>query len=70
MKYTVHVNVTLSVEIDAEDLKKEFGKVTKKLILQEAVQKATLDNAFEFEAKIFDKYEDEVKKARKGISSY
>lgn len=69
MKHTVHVTVTMSVEIDTDDLKREFGKSTKWLILQEAIQKATLNDAFDSSAVIFDSYDDKVK-VRKGIGSY
>lgn len=69
MKHTVHVTVTMSVEIDTDDLKREFGKATKHLIIQEAIQKATLDDAFDSKAIIFDTYDDKVR-VRKGIGSY
>lgn len=69
MKHTVHVTVTMSVEIDTEELKKEFGKSTKKMVLAVAKQIATLDSQFDSSAVIFDTYDDNVK-VRKGISSY
>lgn len=69
MKYTVHVTVTMSVEIDTDDMKAEFGKANKGLILQEAIQKATLNDAFDSKAVIFESYDDSVK-VRKGIGSY
>lgn len=69
MKHTVHVTVTYSVEVDTQDLKNEFGKVTKKMILD--VAKGALDKGamFDCSAKIHDSYDDTVK-SRKGIGSY
>lgn len=71
MKHTVFVTVTMSVEIDDTELKKEFGSVSKKLIYQEAINKAKLKDAIHAKAEIFESYEDEPKKkVRKGIGSY
>ena len=70
MKHTVHVTVTMSVEIDTDELKREFGKVNKGLILQEAIQKAKLEDRFESSATIFESYSDQIKVARKGVGSY
>jgi L-amino acid N-acyltransferase YncA len=70
MKHTVHVTVTMSVEIDTDDVKREFGKVNKKLILQEAIQKAKLEDVFESSANIFESYSDQIKVAQKGVGSY
>lgn len=70
MRHTVHVTVTMSVEIDTEELKREFGKSNKKMILEIAKQIATLDSAFDSKAVIADTWNEEKPKARKGISSY
>lgn len=70
MKHTVHVTVTMSVEIDTDDVKREFGKINKNIILREAIQKAKLKDSFESSAKIFDTHDETTKKVRKGIGSY
>ena len=70
MKHTVHVTVSMSVEIDTDDVKREFGKINKNIILREAIQKAKLEDSFESSAKIFDTYDKTTKKVRKGIGSY
>lgn len=69
MKHTVHVTVTLSVEVDEETLKAEYGKKGKKIILEHAIQSASLSDAFSSKAVIFESYDDSVK-VRKGIGSY
>lgn len=69
MKHTVHVTVTLSVEVDEELLKAEYGKKNKKTILDYAIQNADFSNVFETKAVIFESYDDKVK-VRKGIGSY
>lgn len=69
MKHTVHVTVTLSVEVDEEILKAEYGKKGKKTILEHAIQNADFSNVFDTKAVIFESYDDKVK-VRKGIGSY
>lgn len=70
MKHTVHVTVTMSVEIDTDDVKREFGKINKNIILREAIQKAKLEDSFESSANIFETYSNQIKVARKGVGSY
>lgn len=72
MKHTVHVTVTVSVEVDDKMIKAEYGKVTKKAIVNHAVNNFDVRNAFECKGKIFESYLswDEMKPARKGIGSY
>ncbi len=72
MKYTVNVTVTMSIEVDSDELKKEFGKANKRLILEEAKGKAlTRGSIFDCKAEIVDRYEDKkILKVRKGISSH
>lgn len=72
MKYTVNITVTMSVEVDSDEIKKEFGKVNNRLILEEAKGRMSLDNMFDSKAIIVDKYNDLIpaKIPRKGISSY
>ena len=72
MKYTVNVTVTMSIEVDSDELKKEFGKVNKRLILEEAKGNAlTRGSIFDCKAEIVDQYEDKkILKVRKGISSH
>ena len=69
MKHTVHVTVTLSVEVYDEILKAEYGKKGKKIILEHAIQNANFSNVFDTKAVIFESYDDKAK-ARKGIGSY
>ncbi len=69
MKHTVHVTVTYSVEVDDKDLKCEFGKATKKLILETAKGIFDKGTVFDCVAKVHDSYYDNVK-PRKGIGSY
>jgi hypothetical protein len=72
MKYTVNITVTMSVEVDSDEIKKEFGKVNNRLILEEAKGRMSLDNMFDSKAVIVNKYADlsAVKIPKKGISSY
>ena len=70
MKHSVHVTVSILVEIDDKDLISEFGKATKKLVLQEAINRAKFENAFDTSASVFESYKDEVKKVKRGIGSY
>jgi hypothetical protein len=71
MKYTVFVTVTMSVEVDSKEIKKEFGNVKLKTILDVAKNKATLNDAFDTEAKIFEVYDNApVRKVKRGIGSY
>lgn len=72
MKYTVNVTVTLSIEVDSDELKKEFGKVNNHLILEEAKGSAFIRGSiFDCKTEIVDKYDDKkVVKVRKGISSH
>ncbi len=69
MKHTVHVTVTLSVEVDEDFLKAEYGKKGKKQILEHAIQHADYSKIFDTKAVIFESYDDKVK-VRKGIGSY
>ncbi len=69
MKHTVHVTVTYSIEVDTDDLKREFGKAPKKLILEVAKGSFDKGEVFDCTAKIHDSYDDTVKH-RKGIGSY
>lgn len=69
VKHTVHVTVTMSVEIDETELRKEFGKVNKKMILEAAESSVTLSNMFDSESVIFETYSDE-KQPHKGRGSY
>lgn len=68
MKYTVHVSVVYSVDVDPE----MQGLKTKKEILEYAKGVySLLGNEFDIQAKIFEKYDDEPeKKIKKGIGSY
>ena len=72
MKHTVHVTVTVSVEVDDEVIKAEYGKITKKAIVEHAVNNFDAKNAFDCKGKIFESYlsQNEMKPARKGIGSY
>lgn len=72
MKHTVHVTVTISVEVDDEVIKAEYGKITKKLIVEHAVNNFDVKNSFDCKGKIFESYlsQNEMKPARKGIGSY
>jgi hypothetical protein len=69
MKHTIHVTVTYSVEIDDQDLKREFGKATKKMILEAAKGNFDKGTVFDCVVKVHDSYDDAVK-TRKGIGSY
>ncbi len=69
MKHTVHVTVTISVEIDDAMIKAEYGKITKKAIIDHAMNNFDVKNAFDCTAKITESY-DTVRKAQKGIGSY
>ena len=68
MKHTVHVTVTMSVEVDTEELKKEFGKITNKLIREIAVSKMSLNDRFDTWADIVETKMPTI--PRKGIGSY
>jgi len=72
MKHTVHVTITVSVEVDDKMIKSEYGKVTKKAIVNHAVNNFDVRNTFERKGKIIESYIswDEMKPARKGIGSY
>lgn len=71
MKYIVHATVTMSIEVDSREIKKEFGKVNNRLILEEAMGKMSLDNAFDSKLVIIDTYNDTVSKLiKKGVGSY
>jgi hypothetical protein len=72
MKHTVHVTVTISVEVDDEVIKAEYGKITKKLIVEHAVNNFDVKRAFDCKGKIIESYLswNEMKPARKGIGSY
>lgn len=68
MKYTVHVQVTYSVDLDT----KKLGLKTKKELLDYAKQNYFLiGSEFDAQAKIFDSYDDEEKiKVKRGRGSY
>jgi len=70
MKHTVHVTVTYSVEVDDTKIKAEFGKATKKLVLDHAMNSIDPNNAFDTSAKIFESYPEVKQKIRRGIGSY
>ena len=70
MKHIVHVTVTMSVEVDESELKKEFGKSSKRLILETAKSLATLNTMFDSKAEIVGSYDDEKPKTKKGKGSY
>lgn len=71
MKYTVHVTLTFSVEVDAKELKAEFGKVNKKMIYQEAINKASISgDHFDSKAVVFDVEKPVKQKVSRGIGSY
>ena len=69
MKHTVHVTIVVSVEIDEEQIKAEYGKVTKSNILKEASERATIgmrrQNIFDIRSTIFESYPDKVKKVER-----
>lgn len=69
MKHTIHVTVTLSVEVDDDVLKAEYGRKGKKIALEHAIQTATLADAFDSKAVIVESYEGIIK-AKRGIGSY
>lgn len=69
MKYTVHVTVVYSVDVDPERL----GLRNRKEILEHAKGVySLLGNEFDVKAEIFEKYDDEPKpkKVKKGVGSY
>lgn len=69
MKYTVHVDVSFSVDIDP----KALGIKTKRQLLDYAkTNYQTLGKEFDISAKIFEAYEDKPQKPkpRKGVGSY
>ena len=70
MKHTIHVTVTYSVEVDEKEIKAEFGRVTKKLVLDHAKNNFDDNQIFDTNAKIFESYPDIKQKVRKGIGSY
>lgn len=72
MKHTVHVTVVISVEVDDTMIKSEYGKVTKKAIIDHAVNNFDVRNTFECKGKIIESYLswNEMKPAKKGIGSY
>lgn len=70
MKHTVHVTVTISIEVDDAMIKAEYGRgPSKKLILEHAMNNFDARKAFECTAKIIESYDD-TKPVRKGIGSY
>ena len=72
MKHTVHVTVTISVEVDDDVIKAEYGKITKKSIIEHAMNSFDVKNAFDCKGKLIESYLswNEMKPARKGIGSY
>jgi hypothetical protein len=70
MKHTVHVTITYSVEVDDTEIKAEFGKATKKMILQHAVNNFDPSRYFDCSAKIFESYSETTPKLRRGIGSH
>lgn len=72
MKHTVHVTVTISVEVDDAMIKAEYGKITKKAIVEHAVNNFDVKNTFDRKGKIIESYIswNEMKPTRKGIGSY
>lgn len=69
MKYTVHVDVSYSVDIDP----KALGIKTKKELLDYAkANYPFIGKEFDINAKIFEKYDDQPTKPkpRKGVGSY
>jgi hypothetical protein len=70
MKHTVHVTVTYSVEVDDAEIKAEFGKTNKKLVITQAMNNINPDAAFDASAKIFESYPEAKQKVRRGIGSY
>lgn len=72
MKHTVHVTITVSVEVDDKKIKPEYGRVTKKAIIDHAVNNFDVRNTFERKGKIIESYIswDEMKPTKKGIGSY
>lgn len=72
MKHTVHVTVTVSVEVDSSELKAEFGKATRKMIVEHAMNNFDINDTFHIEGQIIESYDDTqpARKARKGIGSY
>lgn len=71
-KIVVLTTVTYSTEYDVKELKKEFDITTKKELLDYAKQNYDENNIIDFDARIYDKYDDEagIKKPRRGIGSY
>ena len=70
MKHTVHVTVTYSVEVDDTEIKAEFGKAKKKLVLDHAINNFEPNQCFDVSAKIFESYPEVKQKVRRGIGSY
>lgn len=72
MKHTVHVTICVSVEVDDSKIKPEYGRVTKKAIIDHAVNNFDTRNTFERKGKIIESYIswNEMKPAKKGIGSY
>ena len=70
MKHTVHVTATYSVEVDDSEIKAEFRKINKKLIIAQAMNSIDPNNAFDTSAKIFESYPEVKQKIRRGIGSY
>lgn len=74
MKHTVHVTITVSVEIDEEQIKTEYNKVTRANIIKEASERAMIgmykQNIFDIKGTIFESYPDEVKKIVRSKQSY
>ena len=70
-KIVVHTSITYSTEYDLNSLKAE-GVTTKKQLLDYAKQNYNENNITNFDARIHDKYDDEVdiKKPRRGRGSY
>lgn len=68
MKYTVHVTVSFSMDLDP----KELGIKTKKQLLEYAKSNYFLEGSeFDAQAKIFDTYDDKPNKpVRRGIGSH
>lgn len=69
MKHTVHITVMLSVEVDDDILKAEYGKKGKKIALEHAIQHMDLSDRFDTKAVIIESYDDIVK-VKRGIGSY
>ena len=56
MKHIVHVTVTISVEVDDAMIKAEYGKITKKAIVEHVVNNFDVKNTFDCKGKIIESY--------------